>query len=143
MTSSVIEESENALRRAFNLGQTYWQQADSDYTSQHRKSEVTMAKFEELVSCAIADLRAALAELPKSHTLDAIRLDWLEAAYTRGGMEGHRYEWHDFMTNVAHKGYRAAIDLAMQSDPVHLAAGETTRTSGDALGSAPSDGGEG
>ena len=44
----------NALRRAFNLGQTYWQQADSEYTSQHRKADETRAKFEALVAETIA-----------------------------------------------------------------------------------------
>jgi hypothetical protein len=38
-----------ALRRAFSLGQTYWQQADSDSMSQWKKSDLTAAKFKELV----------------------------------------------------------------------------------------------
>lgn len=38
----------DALRRAFSLGQTYWQQADSEYTSHHRKADATRAKFQEL-----------------------------------------------------------------------------------------------
>jgi hypothetical protein len=44
----------NALRRAFNLGQTYWQQADSENTSQHRKADQTRAKFEALVAETVA-----------------------------------------------------------------------------------------
>lgn len=44
------------LRRAYSLGQTYWQQADSEYTSQHRKADETQAKFEALVS----DVRQSL-----------------------------------------------------------------------------------
>lgn len=36
------------LKRAFSLGQTYWQQADSEYTSHHRKADVTRQKFDEL-----------------------------------------------------------------------------------------------
>lgn len=45
-----------ALRRAWRLGQTYWQQADSEYPSQWEKAEVTQATFYQLVK----DTRAAL-----------------------------------------------------------------------------------
>ena len=34
-----------ALRKAWQLGQTYWQQADSEYASQWKKSDETQAKF--------------------------------------------------------------------------------------------------
>lgn len=50
---SAIEDSQDiaskALRHAWQLGQTYWQQADSEYVSQHRKSDETYAKFQQLV----------------------------------------------------------------------------------------------
>ena len=38
-----------ALRRAWQLGQTYWQQADSDSYKQNAKSNDTLAKFNELI----------------------------------------------------------------------------------------------
>lgn len=38
-----------ALRRAFNLGQTYCQQADSESYRQNALSDGTLAKFEDLV----------------------------------------------------------------------------------------------
>lgn len=41
---------EDALRKAFQLGQIYWQQADSDSYRQQDKSDETKAKFEELVA---------------------------------------------------------------------------------------------
>ena len=47
-----------ALRKAWQLGQTYWQQADSDYESQWKKSDATQAAFQQLVD----DTRAALAK---------------------------------------------------------------------------------
>jgi hypothetical protein len=47
MTSE--QKLRDALRRAFNLGQTYWQLADSRYTSQHRKADETRRKFDALV----------------------------------------------------------------------------------------------
>ena len=55
----------DALRRAFSLGQIYWQQADSEYISQNRKSDATRAKFQELcerTEDTIDTLRAQLAE---------------------------------------------------------------------------------
>ncbi|MBT2300415.1 hypothetical protein J7E70_08045 [Variovorax paradoxus] len=45
---------EKALRRAYSLGQTYWQQADSESYSQNKKSDETAAKFEALVSETVA-----------------------------------------------------------------------------------------
>lgn len=47
-----------ALRKAWQLGQTYWQQADSEYISQQNKSDATQAKFQALVD----ETRAALAK---------------------------------------------------------------------------------
>ncbi|VTU32150.1 hypothetical protein H4CHR_02953 [Variovorax sp. PBS-H4] len=45
---------EKALRRAYQLGQTYWQQADSDSYKLNRLSDETRQKFEELVAESIA-----------------------------------------------------------------------------------------
>ena len=44
------DELRLALRKAFSLGQTYWQQADSDSYSQNAKSDVTATKFYDLVN---------------------------------------------------------------------------------------------
>ena len=55
------EIARKAMRKAFILGQTYWQQADSEYTSQHKKADETMAKFQLLVEetlDAIAEVEA-------------------------------------------------------------------------------------
>jgi len=38
-----------AMRKAWQLGQTYWSQADSEYESQWRKSDATQQKFQGLV----------------------------------------------------------------------------------------------
>ena len=51
-----------ALCRAWQLGQTYWQQADSEYTSQHRKADETQAKFQMLVD----ETRAAVLVQPNA-----------------------------------------------------------------------------
>jgi hypothetical protein len=46
---------ERVLKQAFHLGQTYWQQADSESWSQQKKSDATFAKFNALVdeTCAL------------------------------------------------------------------------------------------
>lgn len=44
------EVVEKALRRAYALGQTYWQQADSDSFSEQRRSNETAVKFSQLVA---------------------------------------------------------------------------------------------
>jgi hypothetical protein len=40
---------ELAMRRAYALGQTYWQQADSEFYSQNKKADETTAKFNTLL----------------------------------------------------------------------------------------------
>jgi hypothetical protein len=42
------------LRTAYNLGQTYWQQADSEYRRDHKKSAETANKFIELIEHVVA-----------------------------------------------------------------------------------------
>lgn len=53
------QDLRKALQRAFHLGQTYWQQADSESTSQHRKADETRAKFDALVEEVSAASSAA------------------------------------------------------------------------------------
>lgn len=50
-----------AMRKAFNFGQTYWRQADSDHVSQHKKADITRDKFIQLTedTCAILEDAAA------------------------------------------------------------------------------------
>jgi len=60
----LIDLVEAAMREAFNLGQTYWQQADSQSDSQNRKSDVTASKFKQLVEDTCT---ALIAEQPKPH----------------------------------------------------------------------------
>lgn len=49
MNADKLDLVSKALQKAYQLGQTYWQQADSDYISQHIKSDETFAKFQQLV----------------------------------------------------------------------------------------------
>ena len=60
-----------ALLRAWQLGQTYWQQADSDSTCQQNKSDATQHKFSELIE----KTRAMLATTPPPATApESVRL---------------------------------------------------------------------
>lgn len=49
-----------AIAQAWQLGQAYWQQADSDYPSQHKKADVTRAKFSDLLTLARQAIAGAL-----------------------------------------------------------------------------------
>lgn len=52
MTDTELMRS--ALKRAFSLGQTYWQQADSEYYTQWKKADVTESTFKQLVEDTLA-----------------------------------------------------------------------------------------
>ena len=49
------EALKKAFKQAFQLGQDYWYQADHEYVSQNKKSDVTRAKFEQLMEDAIKE----------------------------------------------------------------------------------------
>jgi hypothetical protein len=51
------EELRNAMKRAYYLGQTYWQQADSEYSSHWKKADVTANTFRQLVDDTVAKLK--------------------------------------------------------------------------------------
>ena len=59
-----------ALHKAYNLGQRYWQQADSEYISQHKKADDTRAKFLALVEETCAALAAGRATAPQQEVPD-------------------------------------------------------------------------
>ena len=54
-----------ALNRAFQLGQTYWQQADSDSYKENAKSDVTHSKFSALVDETCAALALVIDRMGK------------------------------------------------------------------------------
>jgi hypothetical protein len=59
MTKILVDREvlEQVLKQAFNLGQTYWQQADSESWSENKRSDATLATFNALVNeiCALLD----------------------------------------------------------------------------------------
>jgi len=48
-------ELESYINQAFNLGQIYWQQADSDYASDYKKADATYQKFLDLLRKALTE----------------------------------------------------------------------------------------
>lgn len=54
---SLLEQVRQALHRAYSLGQTYWQQADSESYKQNAKAYQTQAKFDALVAETCAALQ--------------------------------------------------------------------------------------
>ena len=111
----------DALRRAFSLGKTYWQQAHSDFISQHVKADATRAKFQELcerTEDTIDTLRAQLAEAQK----DEERLDWMieQRAYVVSDPDCCDGYWLNYprkdgtlwVQTTEHETPRAAIDAA-------------------------------
>lgn len=79
------EKIEAALRRAYSLGQTYWQQADSDSYKQNKKSDETAAKFITL----LAETRAIAARLQRDNYVNDLHdtLDQIAAALGVAGRD--------------------------------------------------------
>ncbi len=111
----VIDAVTIALRKAFQLGQTYWQQADSDYISQNKKSDDTYAKFLVLSEEISAMLAAAPTPPSTEDRKDAERLNWLDEhgmiAIGHKGYGEYRYYAGDLFPAI-----RQVIDQAMQED---------------------------
>jgi hypothetical protein len=47
-----------AMKKAFNLGSLYWQQADSEYVSQHKKADETVKRYHALIHQTLLDVDA-------------------------------------------------------------------------------------
>lgn len=83
------------LKKAFQLGQTYWQQADSESYSQNAKSDQTLEKFKQL----LAEVEAADALEAKQRPIDCrtcknypVSSLHCEAAYYGTCTNGDKYE---------------------------------------------------
>lgn len=61
------EALKKAFKQAFQLGQDYWYQADHEYVSQNKKSDVTRAKFEQLMEDAIKEALAQPEQEPVAY----------------------------------------------------------------------------
>jgi len=95
-----------AMLRAWQLGQTYWQQADSEYASQHKKADATRATYQALVDetraalCFGAGIDATQPQLSAAEAgfvLDVLRSPGAKLnngeAWMRDG-ENHKALWH-------------------------------------------------
>jgi hypothetical protein len=80
-----------AMRQAFALGQTYWQQADSDSFSQQRKSDATQAKFNALIPETVASIEATLSALTAEAGKGEFQ-DWFDSWAKTRDLNLHRIE---------------------------------------------------
>jgi hypothetical protein len=108
-----------ALNRAFQLGQTYWQQADSDSYKQNAKSDVTWNVFRALVDetcAALAAPQPPLSDLPKK-----LRPDFMDG-YDAGLADGKRCAERDAAAapglSPSEAVYGFAGWLTCRADPV-------------------------
>ena len=65
------DELKLALHKAFDLGSKYWQQADSEYSSQWKKADATRAQLDQLIEDNAKQARSAQVQEP---------LTWYEGA---------------------------------------------------------------
>lgn len=100
-----------ALTRAWSLGQIYWQQADSEYASQWKKSDETQAKFNQLVE----ETRAVMLSAAQDHPATAGDAERFESL-ARAVMADHTY--HDTLTaRVAElEAALARVTVAVQEE---------------------------
>ena len=125
----------NALNRAYQLGQTYWQQADSESYIQNAKSDVTAEKFRQLrdetrisvcglevenfalrsgtghLGELIDELRAELEQAKK----DAERYRWL-VSQPNGGFFHPVFAANNFLSWKSKAQYDAAIDASIAKE---------------------------
>lgn len=64
--NTIAVDIEQAMLRAFNFGQTYWQQADSESIRQQTKSDETKKKFDEVVLNVKSEICSSIAKLGQS-----------------------------------------------------------------------------
>ena len=60
MNEDIQDILSKAMHMAFQMGQVYWQQADSEYYSQNKKADATQQKFYVLID----EIRAEIASTP-------------------------------------------------------------------------------
>ena len=86
----VADAVSKALRRAYSLGQTYWQQADSESYSQNKKADDTERRFAALVE----ETRAQVLALDREAAAEDLhnRLHSLSKAMESSGrIDEHEY----------------------------------------------------
>jgi hypothetical protein len=110
LSDDAIDTVSKAMRQAWQLGQTYWRQADSESWTQQAKSDETQKKFEALVD----ETRAVLASIVP--TVDAAEFAKLQTYLT----EYHRDTRPEFPKGLA----AWALEALTQSSAAKDARGE-------------------
>ena len=127
-----------ALREAYNLGMMYWQQADSEYISQHKKADDTRAKFMALVeeTCAAlaawqatAPRGAAYAALPEKYYLAGGEVPTWDAKQMRAFADATNTLRASHGQAPAATTFCWATELAMAREPVTLTVKEAREVS--------------
>ncbi len=105
---------EKALRRAFSMGQTYWQQADSESYSQNRKSVETIRKFGDFIDETLAALAPpAAAAWEASPDERGPRYKIMEIAAELAQRKPIAAFCHlEDNTHIGHRQFRGAFDMA-------------------------------
>lgn len=91
----------DALKQAFSLGQSYWQQADSEFVSQNKKSDETFAKFQSLLAKVTKDLAERLEQDERA----------VPAAFKVSGLDGGKLYAHQLYF-TADEAKRTASEFA-------------------------------
>jgi hypothetical protein len=78
-TGDLTEKVRRAMIRAYGFGQTWWQQADSEYASENKRADVTAGRFIELTDelCAAIPANLATASQEGAHAAPTRDLAYL------------------------------------------------------------------
>jgi hypothetical protein len=94
-----------ALKRAFQLGQDYWYQADHEFVSQNKKSDETRAKFEQLID----DTCQALAKQEQGAPVNLAEYDAGLLNDYGGGNVGWWWDYIRYELGRAHDYYQEQV----------------------------------
>jgi hypothetical protein len=92
VNDDAVDIVREALHKAWQLGQTYWQQADSEYISQNKKTEATREKFQQLVGGTLAAMQIVTVKTARELELE----DLLTSARCIAQRKGADTAWDRF-----------------------------------------------
>jgi hypothetical protein len=114
------EQLRTALSRVWNMGQTYWQQADSESYSENRRSDETRKKYLDFVDETVALLsQAAPVASAQAPAVDACQV----CNGTKGGVAGNEnIIGGKVVCDYCHadRSYSSASAVYTQSDIEHM-----------------------
>ena len=109
-----------AMRRAFSLGQTYCEQAESEYQSQWNKADGTKKTFEGLLKETVALLEAQRPELKPLTDERWFQSELFKLAVQKGLLSVHTEHlaggWSKDVTKVSWmEGHNKACDISNEA----------------------------